>query len=42
MYAADAAQWFAYAVLILTAIRLVQTHIAQDSTLGSALAFIFH
>jgi hypothetical protein len=42
MYAADAAQWFAYAVLILTAVRLVQTHVAKDSTLGSALAFIFH
>lgn len=42
MYAADAAQWFAYAVLILTAVRIAQTHMSQDSTLGSALAFIFH
>lgn len=42
MYMADALNTFALMTLIFLGIRMVQTHVATDSTLGSALAFIYH
>lgn len=42
MYFADFASVAANVLLMFLALRLVQTHVAKDSTLGSALAFIFH
>lgn len=42
MYFADFASVAANVLLLLLAVRLIQTHLTTDSTLGSALAFIFH
>ena len=42
MYTADFFNIAANVTLFLLAMRLIQTHIAKDSTAGSALAFIFH
>lgn len=42
MFTADFASVAANVVLLLIAVRLVQTHMTTDSTLGSALGFIFH
>jgi hypothetical protein len=42
MISADAANTAAIVTLFLMFVRLVQTHIKPDSTLGSALAFVFH
>lgn len=42
MYTADFFNIAANVLLLLLAVRLVQTHVATNSTTGSALAFIFH
>lgn len=42
MITADFINTAACVTIFLAAVRLIQTHFAQNSTLGSALAFIFH
>lgn len=42
MISADWLSVAAQTTLFLMLVRLIQTHLATNSTLGSALAFIFH
>jgi hypothetical protein len=42
VFTADFLSVAANVLLLFLALRLIQTHVASDSTLGSALAFIFH
>lgn len=42
MVTADFVNIAANVTLFLLAVRLIQTHLATDSTFGSALGFLFH
>lgn len=42
MILADFLNTAALVTLFLLAVRMLQTHLAKDTTLGSALGFVFH